>query len=72
MNQEDLILTVPEAARLLKVGRTTLRDHIRAGEIPHLRLGRKILLRRDALMAWMEQRERESVARLLERAGAEG
>lgn len=62
---ERLVLTIEEAARLLRVGETTLRDHLRRGEIPHVRLGRRVLIRRDTLLAWIEAREAASV-----RAGA--
>lgn len=48
------ILTVPEAAKLLRVGRNSLYEAIRRGEVPHRRIGRKILLSRSALMGWLE------------------
>jgi excisionase family DNA binding protein len=48
------VLTVPEAAKLLRVGRNSLYEAIRRGEVPHRRIGRKILLSRSALMGWLQ------------------
>ncbi|MBX5465669.1 MAG: helix-turn-helix domain-containing protein [Clostridia bacterium] len=60
-NGEPLVLTVAEVARLLRVGQSTLRQALKRGDIPHVRLGRRILIRRDALFAWMEEREHSDV-----------
>lgn len=35
----------------------------RSGAIPHVRLGRYVRFREESLVAWMEQRERESTKR---------
>lgn len=43
------------------IGETTLRNAIRCGEVPHARIGNKIILRRWALDRWMEKRENESM-----------
>ncbi len=49
------VLTVDEAARLLRVNRKTLYEAIRAGEVPGVvRVGRSIRIGRDALLRWME------------------
>ena len=51
----EQVLTVEEAARLLRVNRKTLYEAIRAGEVPGVvRLGRSIRIGRDALLRWME------------------
>jgi excisionase family DNA binding protein len=47
------LLTVVEAARLLRIGRNTCYDLIRQGEIPHVRLGRIIRVPRFGLEAWI-------------------
>ena len=44
-----LTYTVPEAARLLGISRTSAYDCVRRGEIPALTLGRRILITRAAL-----------------------
>jgi excisionase family DNA binding protein len=47
-------LTIPEVARLLGVGRNTLYDAVNRGEIPVLRIGRRILMSRPAFDRLME------------------
>lgn len=42
------------------VGETRLRESILKGEIPHTRIGKRIILREAALLAWMEEQERTS------------
>ncbi len=49
------VLTVEEAAALLRVNHKTLRDAIRRSEVPGVvRLGRVIRLSRTALLDWMK------------------
>ena len=48
------VLTVPEAAKLLRVGRNGLYEAIARGEVPHRRIGRKILLSQTAIVRWLE------------------
>ena len=45
------LYTVIEAARLLGVGRSTMYDLVRRGEVSSLRLGRKVLITRPTLEA---------------------
>ncbi|MDD2585490.1 MAG: excisionase family DNA-binding protein [Syntrophomonadaceae bacterium] len=40
------------------LGETKLRELLRKGEIPHVRVGTRILIREEALDAWMEQKEK--------------
>jgi len=52
---EELVLTVDEAARLLRVNRKTLYDAVREGRVPGvIRLGRSIRIGRTALLAWLQ------------------
>ena len=48
------VLTVDQAARLLRVGRNQLYEAIGRGEIPHRRIGRSIRLSRLALTHWLQ------------------
>ena len=50
-----LVLTPNEVRKLLKCSRGTIYEEIRKGTIPSIRLGRKILIPRHALMKWLEQ-----------------
>lgn len=53
---ESLLLTVPEAARLLRISRNTAYELIRQGEIPAVRLGERIIrIPRFALEQWISR-----------------
>jgi len=45
----NLVLTVDEAARELKVCAKTIRRNVKAGRLPSLLLGRRVLIPRAAL-----------------------
>lgn len=45
------VLTVEEAAAVLRLGRTTAYAAIRTGEIPSVRIRRRVLVPRRALLA---------------------
>ena len=49
MTQERKTLTVPEAAELLGIGRGTAYESIRRGELPAIRLGKRLLVPVEAL-----------------------
>jgi len=57
---ERLAYSVPEAAELLGVGTATLYAYVRAGLIPHVRIGRRIVIPAKALEEWMNQKAQES------------
>ncbi len=44
--QQPLLLSVPQAARLLGVGLTLCWDMVHSGELPSVRLGRRVLIPR--------------------------
>jgi excisionase family DNA binding protein len=48
----DQAMTVPEAAKYLRVGRNQLYESISKGEIPHLRIGRTIRLIKSAIVRY--------------------
>lgn len=48
------VLTADAAADLLKVSRWTLYAAANRGEVPHRRLGKRLLFSRSALMRWLE------------------
>jgi excisionase family DNA binding protein len=48
---EPLVLTVEEAARLLRIGRGSAYEAVRAGDIPSVRIGRRVLVPREALLS---------------------
>lgn len=45
------------------IGETKLREAIRAGKIPHIRIDARIILRKSALDAWAGEQERQSMVK---------
>ena len=45
---------MPEAARVAGSGERAIRDGIKDGRIPHIRLSRNILIPKDAFHKWLE------------------
>ena len=52
---ESFLLTVPEAARILRISRNLAYELVRQNVLPHIRLGRRILVPRRALQSWIER-----------------
>jgi len=51
----SFLLTVPEAARLLRISRNLTYELVRQKALPHVRLGRRILVPRQRLESWVEE-----------------
>jgi len=49
MEAERLTLTVEETAKLLGIGRQLAYDKVKTGEIPVIKIGRRLLVPRSAL-----------------------
>lgn len=58
ISQNGDLLTAEEVADLLRVTPAWVYAATRRHRIPHIRLGRYVRYRRDALVAWMDQLER--------------
>lgn len=54
---EKLTLTPLEASRFSGVGLNTLRDALRAGALPAIRVGRNYRIRRETLERWLTDLE---------------
>ena len=54
VDDKRLVLTVSEAAELLKIGRPCAYEAIRNGQLPVIRMGRRILVPRAALERLLE------------------
>ena len=52
--QEKVMLTVPEAARILRIDKVTVYKLAKSNGFPALRIGRRVLIPREALMRWIE------------------
>ena len=61
-NQERLTMTVPECAQLLGVGRNNCYERAKAGEIPSIRVGKRLLIPRAALQKWLDETRNRAAA----------
>lgn len=55
METERLTLTIEETAKLLGIGRQLAYDKAKTGEIPVIKIGRRLLVPRRALERLLEQ-----------------
>jgi excisionase family DNA binding protein len=49
------VLTVPEAARFLRIGRNSVYEAVRRHELPSVRIGRRLLIPKAALQRLLEE-----------------
>lgn len=68
MNDEVVLLTVPEAAKMLRISRNLAYELVARGEIPAIRLGRVIRVPRGLLEEWLKSESAISGHRDLDRA----
>ena len=61
--KEQLAVRVEEAARMAGVGRTEIYRAIKDGRLPSLKIGKRPLVRVEALGAWLRALERSVVER---------
>lgn len=55
MESERLTLTIEETAKVLGIGRQLAYDKVKTGEIPVIRIGRRLLVPRRALEKLLEE-----------------
>ncbi len=48
------VLTISETAKILRIGKNQAYEAVRRGEIPHVRIGKRILIPRAALQRKLE------------------
>lgn len=58
--QEKILLTIPEVAKLLGIGRNTAYELIHRRNFPVIRFGRAVRVPREALMQWIAEESRQS------------
>lgn len=63
MNDEVILLTVPEAAKVLRISRNLAYELVARGEIPAIRLGRVIRVPRAPLEEWVNAEAATSPSR---------
>ncbi len=59
--EQNITFDTREAAAYLKIHYETLLKMARKKQIPHHRIGRKLLFRKDSLDAWIREQEQRSV-----------
>ena len=59
---ESAILSVNECAKMLKLSRGSAYQGVLRGEIPHIRIGRRILIPRRALEKMLEGSNKDSAS----------
>jgi excisionase family DNA binding protein len=50
------VLNVEQVADLLGLGRNTVYEAASRGEIPHRRIGRRLIFSRSAVMEWLQEK----------------
>ena len=50
------ILTVPETAEYLKLSKSKVYYLVQRNQIPHLKIGKNVRIRREDLLAWLEKK----------------
>jgi excisionase family DNA binding protein len=58
MSEGRLVVSVTEAAELLGISRGLAYELARSGQLPSLRLGRRLVVPRVALLSWLERAAR--------------
>jgi excisionase family DNA binding protein len=53
---EPVLITVEEAGRLLRISRGKAYAMAASGELPTIRMGRSVRVRRDRMEAWLDER----------------
>jgi excisionase family DNA binding protein len=53
----ERLLTAEEVGEMLSVPTRWVREHSRSGSIPHVRLGRYVRYRREAVLDWIGEQE---------------
>lgn len=56
-NTDPLLMPMADAVRFLGVGERTMWRLVKLREVPHVRIGRRVLFRREALAAWAKSQE---------------
>ena len=50
------ILTVPETAEYLKLSKSKVYNLVQRNQIPHLKIGKNVRIRRSDLLKWLEKK----------------
>jgi excisionase family DNA binding protein len=50
-----MLLTIPEACAMIRIGRTKFYQLLNAGEIKAVKIGKKTLVPQSAILQWIEE-----------------
>ena len=65
MSPTPILLTPSEVAELLRTSRKAIYSMVERGQLPGIvRIGRRLLVREDALLDWLRQKSTASLERL--------
>jgi excisionase family DNA binding protein len=56
-SSDKALLTIPEAAKVLGIARTSAYEAVRRGELPALHVGKRVYVPRAQLEAWVGETE---------------
>ena len=59
---QPLLLTVPQVAKLLKLGRTKVYELIGTKQLPVVRFGRAVRVSSASLQRWVERQEQQDLS----------
>ena len=59
--EDALLLTVPQVAELLQIGRDTVYNLCHIPGFPCIRLGRMVRINRDGLQRWLDENNGEGL-----------
>ncbi len=59
---EQILLTIPQVAQSLSVGRTTVYELIKHDGLPTVKFGAATRVRAESLKSWVEKREQQQSA----------
>lgn len=57
---EPLLLTIEDVQNVIQLGRTKVYELIRTGQLPVIRIGRSVRIRREVLERWLNELEEQS------------
>lgn len=60
MNSQSVLMTIAEVQQATQLGRTKVYELIRTGQLPVVRIGRAVRVRRNALERWLADLEEAS------------
>ena len=56
----DPIMTVPETAEYLKLSKSKVYYLVQRNQIPHLKIGKNVRIRKEDLLVWLEEKAQPS------------